>query len=849
MAVLKDSLITGDLRVTGTIYGNVPLNDLVDADDLKAIEALSGTSGWLKKTAANTWALGTFAASDIPNIDASKITSGTLPIARGGTGLTASPSMLTNLESTTAVNVLQASPRPGITGTLGITNGGTGATTAANAVNNLLSGAPAWTAAPTDSTYFIRQDTNGVNSFGRAPFSTVWIYIKGKADSVYATSGHNHDSTYVNVSGDTMTGVLKAYANQCTDDYTTCGINMQNSNIAGLNSIYTADASDNGGEGIHFYRDSTHVDTLWVNGGDILFAPNRALGTGTTKANSQKVGRFTANPTSGQVVITDGTTGGMKSSGYTIAASVPSGAKFTDTNYYHTTGSWNGLTYTATANGGAGALAFTIPTGTSATTVAVGNHTHDKSSITSVYEADLVWGGKNFNASYGCIDAAMVDVLGANRLMFAKAAGISIEYSRDNGTTWTDYGATNEQKVGLFSSGYNFIIGKADSTNKATANGTNYQLRITLDTGAAGVYTNLNKFIFNISTAGSNNCTVSIDKALQNTPTTYTNVASNIPISGWSGYNVVNVEGITTYGNTATSQYGRIRFTFKANGGNTSYIGLVVSQIMGYGGIGWITPSTMAKTGHLYSYDANQNATFPAKVTATTLAGNLDWSYIQNKPTLGTLSTKSSIANHSYTPAGTVSQPTFTGNALTSTGKFTPAGTNSAPAFTGTAATIVVSGGSGTATYTPAGTIAVNTAGSTVAADDITAWTTNTPTAVTKKTVVVSTSATTVSVSNEVLTIPASVLTGSTTGDSVSVTAGTAATLTYTARTVKSGDASYKFTGTGTRLTASYTPAGSVAAPTFTGTQGNLSVSGTPSGTVSKPTFSGTAATLSHTIS
>ena len=48
----------------------------------------------------------------------------------------------------------------------------------------------------------------------------------------------------------------------------------------------------------------------------------------------------------------------------------------TDTNYYHTTGSWSGLTYTATANGGAGALAFTIPTGTTATTVAVGNHTH-----------------------------------------------------------------------------------------------------------------------------------------------------------------------------------------------------------------------------------------------------------------------------------------------------------------------------------------------------------------------------------------------------------------------------------------------------------------------------------------
>ena len=43
---------------------------------------------------------------------------------------------------------------------------------------------------------------------------------------------------------------------------------------------------------------------------------------------------------------------------------------------YHTTGTWSGLTYTATAHGNAGALAFTIPTGTTATTVALGNHTH-----------------------------------------------------------------------------------------------------------------------------------------------------------------------------------------------------------------------------------------------------------------------------------------------------------------------------------------------------------------------------------------------------------------------------------------------------------------------------------------
>lgn len=68
---------------------------------------------------------------------AGDITSGTLAVARGGTGLTSSPSMLTNLASTSAANVMAASPRPGVTGTLPIANGGTGATTAANALTKL----------------------------------------------------------------------------------------------------------------------------------------------------------------------------------------------------------------------------------------------------------------------------------------------------------------------------------------------------------------------------------------------------------------------------------------------------------------------------------------------------------------------------------------------------------------------------------------------------------------------------------------------------------------------------------------------------------------------------------------
>lgn len=67
-----------------------------------------------------------------------------------------------------------------------------------------------------------------------------------------------------------------------------------------------------------------------------------------------------------------------------------------DTNYYHSSGNWNNFTYTATANGGAPELAFTIPTGTSASTVAIGNHTHTTSLVTDTGTSNitLAHGGK-----------------------------------------------------------------------------------------------------------------------------------------------------------------------------------------------------------------------------------------------------------------------------------------------------------------------------------------------------------------------------------------------------------------------------------------------------------------------
>ena len=102
---------------------------------------------WTRNYYANTWgswaeiyttiqkptASEIGAAASSHNHAASNITSGTLAVARGGTGITSNPSMLVNLGSTSAASVFAASPRPGVTGTLPISRGGTGATTAAAA--------------------------------------------------------------------------------------------------------------------------------------------------------------------------------------------------------------------------------------------------------------------------------------------------------------------------------------------------------------------------------------------------------------------------------------------------------------------------------------------------------------------------------------------------------------------------------------------------------------------------------------------------------------------------------------------------------------------------------------------
>ena len=73
---------------------------------------------------------------------------------------------------------------------------------------------------------------------------------------------------------------------------------------------------------------------------------------GQVYINSNYAAKVTS-ATSGQVMVADGTTGGIKTTGYTIATSVPSGAVFTDTTYSIATGDNNGQIKVTPSSGSA----------------------------------------------------------------------------------------------------------------------------------------------------------------------------------------------------------------------------------------------------------------------------------------------------------------------------------------------------------------------------------------------------------------------------------------------------------------------------------------------------------------
>lgn len=270
------------------------------------------------------------------------------------------------------------------------------------------------------------------------------------------------------------------------------------------------------------------------------------------------------------------------------------------------------------------ATARTIGAGTAVTSTA--QSFNGESSITipinSVKESYLDWGGKGISGSVSPVGMALSSEHNANRLAFINGDALTMEYSSDGGSTWKDYGYSASNKSTFCTTYMTVPIGRANTSSNYT---TSSRTRITID-GQSCVYTNPKKLLINISSSGQMKVLVEYKTgasgASWQTFGTYNLV-------GWGGWNDIPLV-LSTFGCfsgvTTTNRY--LRMTFIMASVDSNYPTTAqVSGIRLFGSDNWLSASennnkgVMSSTGHLYSYDINANATFPAQVTATQFNG------------------------------------------------------------------------------------------------------------------------------------------------------------------------------------------------------------------------------------
>lgn len=227
-------------------------------------------------------------------------------------------------------------------------------------------------------------------------------------------------------------------------------------------------------------------------------------------------------------------------------------------------------------------------------------------------DTDIGWGStETITNAISPLDAGMCAEFGANRLALADPSGVTVEWSRDSGSTWTAYNLNNNQKINLVSG----VATTCYIGGRSSGNTVDDMLRITLDGTSMNVYFIIRKLFIFCGTGTAGGLTLKIEKSTRTEPDTYQLVAQNIQLAGNSGWNSVPQLNNTYFGSTqsASSRFQRIRLTFSIPSAGYAYI----QKIMMTGESCWTTNSTMALTGHLYSWDYSKNAVFPGAVEAT----------------------------------------------------------------------------------------------------------------------------------------------------------------------------------------------------------------------------------------
>lgn len=262
--------------------------------------------------------------------------------------------------------------------------------------------------------------------------------------------------------------------------------------------------------------------------------------------------------------------------------------------------------------------------------------TYNLKDIEGRKEENLVWGGPSQQNNVSPVGMALSNEHSANRLAFINGNALTFEYSSNGGSTWTTYSFTTAQKTSFCTSELQVPIGRPDTSTDVTLQS---KSRITItaeDANDSGyVYTSPKKIL--ILAASPTSLSLLVEKR---TGANYLNdgpwdTVGSYTLKGYSGWNDIPLVlgTLGAYGVGQTGNNWQLRLTIGVNSLYSSAPKTgAVSAIRLYGDNYGRCPSNMARTGHLYTYDMSQNATFPAYVK---INGSKHVGYLTATPTSG----------------------------------------------------------------------------------------------------------------------------------------------------------------------------------------------------------------------
>ena len=196
---------------------------------------------------------------------------------------------------------------------------------------------------------------------------------------------------------------------------------------------------------------------------------------------------------------------------------------------------------------------------------------------------------------------------------------VTVQYSNDNGNSWTNYSMSNDAKFNLYANnaglnqvylGYNVITGNNDAEKLAQVKKNELIVSFYISNNCyAQPYfasVDMSNGIYTI-------CTVEI---LNNSGTvieTYTK-----RMTGWNQLNYINLSNGNTAQGVGNDSRRYIRFRFKHDQNTTALRNTVINKIriFSFTKHSFPTDRFMGHTGHIYNFDYNMNTYFPNSILA-----------------------------------------------------------------------------------------------------------------------------------------------------------------------------------------------------------------------------------------